>query len=200
MTGLPEQISDSEAALFAALDSDDATDDTAAHHAAALAAAKRAHAEALVHPQGVPFRSAHILHAAAERAEDDGCETGLSLPSSAAYDNRKGEPMGVVEWARQALQPADRVPAYMRHVRLYVRLGCDVHGCIAPAKVLVVLPRGQEGFRCVAHLREVYADLPAGALTVGLAQTHSGGDVYDTTEEREMDREAYETLAAGGVL
>lgn len=166
---------------------------------ARLARARAAHAEALVHPQGTPQRTAYELHAAAEAVEDEGGETGLSLATSAAYDNRKGEPMGVVEWARQALQPSDRVPAYMRHHRLYVRLGCDVHGCTAPARVLVVLPRGAEGFRCVPCLREIYADLPAGALTVGLAQT-SGGEVYDTCEEREMDREAYETLSAGGVL
>lgn len=170
---------------------------------AALAAAKAAHAEALVHPQGNPFRTAHALHAAAERAEDDGVDTGLSLPSSAAYDNRTGEPMGVETWARQALQPSDRVPAYERHLRLFVRLGCDVHGCTAAAKVLVVLPRGQEGFRCVGHLREVYSTLPKGALTVGIAGgQHSGGEAWDTCEERaiEHERGAYETLSARGVL
>lgn len=170
---------------------------------AALAAAKAAHAEALVHPQGNPFRTAHALHACAERAEDDGVDTGLSLPSSAAYDNRTGEPMGVETWARQALQPSDRVPAYERHLRLFVRLGCDVHGCTAAAKVLVVLPRGQEGFRCVGHLREVYSTLPKGALTVGIAGgQHSGGEAWDTCEERaiEHERGAYETLSARGVL
>lgn len=170
-----------------------------------LEAARAAHAEALVHPQGTPQRTAFELHAAAEAVEDEGGETGLSLPTSASYAQRGDDgPMGVEAWARQALQPSDRVPAYVRHHRLYVRLGCDVHGCTSPARVLVVLPRGAEGFRCVAHLRAIYADLPAGALTVGLATTHSSGDVYDTREEREMDRMsdamAYETLAAGGVL
>ena len=171
---------------------------------AALAAAKAAHAEALVHPQGNPFRTAHALHAAAERAEDDGVDTGLSLPSSAAYDNRQGEPMGVEAWARQALQPADRVPAYERHLRLFVRLGCDVHGCTEAAKVLVVLPRGQEGFRCVSCLRAVYADLPKGTLTVGIADNRGAGigEAWDTCEERaiEHERGAYETLSARGVL
>ena len=172
---------------------------------AALLAAREAHAEALVHPQGTPQRTAYALHAAAEAVEDEGGETGLSLATSASYAQRGDDgPMGVEEWARQALQPSDRVPAYVRHVRMYVRLGCDVHNCTSPARVLVVLPRGQEGFRCVTHLREIFTDLPAGALTVGLAQTHSSGEVHDTCEEREMDRaadaEAYETLAAGGVL
>ncbi len=167
---------------------------------AALTAARAAHAEALVDPQGTPQRTAYALHAAAEAVEDEGGDTALSLPSSAAYTARRGEePMGVEVWARQALQPSDRVPAYERHLRLYVRLGCDVYGCTSPARVLVVLPRGQEGFRCVGHLREVYADLPAGALTVGIAQTH-GAEPYDTTEERDMDRAAYESLSVGGVL
>jgi hypothetical protein len=100
------------------------------------------------------------------------------------------------------LQPSDRVPAYERHLRLYVRLGCDVHGCTEAAKVLVVLPRGAEGFRCVGHLREVYADLPAGALTVGIAGGQRGGEAWDTCEERaiEHERGAYETLSARGVL
>ena len=168
---------------------------------AALLAAREAHAEALVNPQGTPSATAYALHYAAEAVEDEGGETGLSLPTSASYAQRGDDgPMGVEEWARQALQPSDRVPAYQRHHRLFVRLGCDVHGCTAPARVLVVLPRGAEGFRCVAHLREIYDSLPKGALTVGLAQTHSSGEVHDTCEEREMDREAYETLAAGGVL
>lgn len=186
-------------ALLAAPDND--TDDVAAQHLASLAKAKAAHAEELIAPRGTPQRTAYALHAAAERAEDDGVDTGLSLPSSAAYDNRTGEPMGIQSWARQALQPADRVPAYERHLRLYVRLGCDVHGCTAAAKVLVVLPRGAEGFRCVGHLREVYADLPAGALTVGIAGgQHSGGEAWDTCEERAIEHEAYETLSARGVL
>ena len=172
---------------------------------AALAYARAAHAEALVDPHGTPQRTAYALHATAERAEDDGVDTGLSLPSSAAYDNRQGEPMGVETWARQALQPADRVPAYERHLRLYVRLGCDVHGCTEAAKVLVVLPRGQEGFRCVSCLRAVYADLPKGTLTVGIADNRgAAGDAWDTAEERAMDRlddgAAYESLSARGVL
>lgn len=176
------------------------TDAGATHHAAALAAAKAAHAEALVHPQGNPFRTAHVLHGCAERAEDDGVDTGLSLPSSAAY--RQGEPMGVEAWARQALQPADRVPAYERHLRLFVRLGCDVHGCTAAAGVLVVLPRGAEGFRCVSCLRAVYADLPKGTLTVGIADNRGAGigEAWDTCEERAIEHEAYETLSARGVL
>lgn len=167
---------------------------------AALAMARAAHAEALVDPQGTPQRTAYMLHAAAEAVEDEGGDTGLALPSSASYAMRGEDgPMGVEEWARQALQPSDRVPAYERHLRLYVRLGCDVYGCTSPAKVLVVLPRGQEGFRCVGHLREVYASLPKGALTVGIAQTH-GAEPYDTTEERAADRAAHESMAAGGVV
>lgn len=171
---------------------------------AALTAARAAHAEALVAPQGTPQRTAYALHAAAEAVEDEGLATGLALATSAAYALRGDDgPMGVEEWARQALQPSDRVPAYERHLRLFVRLGCDVHGCTAAAKVLVVLPRGQEGFRCVGHLREVYSTLPKGALTVGIAGgQHSGGEAWDTCEERaiEHERGAYETLSARGVL
>jgi hypothetical protein len=171
---------------------------------AALAAAKAAHAEALVHPQGTPSATAYALHYAAEAVEDEGGDTGLALPTSASYAMRDDdEPMGVEAWARQALQPADRVPAYERHLRLYVRLGCDVHGCTEAAKVLVVLPRGAEGFRCVSCLRAIYADLPAGALTVGIAGgQHSGGEAWDTCEERaiEHERGAYESLSARGVL
>ena len=156
----------------------------------------------MIAPRGTPQRTAYALHAAAEAVEDEGGETGLALPSAASYAMRgDDEPMGVEEWARQALQPADRVPAYERHLRLYVRLGCDVHGCTAAAKVLVVLPRGAEGFRCVGHLRDVYADLPAGALTVGIAGgQRSGGEAWDTCEERAIEHEAYETLSARGVL
>lgn len=168
---------------------------------AALESARAAHAEALVNPQGTPSATAYVLHYAAEAVEDEGGDTGLALPTSASYSLRSGEPMGVVEWARQALQPADRVPAYKRHLRLFVRLGCDVHGCTAAAKVLVVLPRGAEGFRCVGHLREAYATLPKGALTVGIAGgQHSGGEAWDTCEERAIEHEAYETLSARGVL
>lgn len=173
---------------------------------AALAYARAAHAEALVDPHGTPQRTAYALHAAAEAVEDEGGETGLALPSAASYAMRgDDEPMGVETWARQALQPADRVPAYERHLRLYVRLGCDVHGCTEAAKVLVVLPRGQEGFRCVSCLRAVYADLPKGTLTVGIADNRgAAGDAWDTAEERAMDRlddgAAYESLSARGVL
>ena len=171
---------------------------------AALTTARAAHAEALVAPQGTPQRTAYALHAAAERVEDEGCETGLALASSAAYALRgDAGPMGVEEWARQALQPSDRVPAYERHVRLYVgRLGCDVHGCTGTAKVMLVLPRGRSGFRCVGHLREVYADLPAGTLTVGIAGGQHGAEAHDTCEERDMEHErgAYESLSARGVL
>lgn len=194
---------DAERSIDALLAADPHNDtDTTGHHTTALAAAKAAHAEELIAPRGTPQRTAYALHAAAERAEDDGVDTGLSLPSSAAYDNRKGEPMGVEAWARQALQPSDRVPAYERHLRLFVRLGCDVHGCTEAAKVLVVLPRGQEGFRCVGHLREVYSTLPKGALTVGIAGGQHGGEAWDTCEERaiEHERGAYESLSARGVL
>jgi len=157
----------------------------------------------LVHPQGTPSATAYALHYAAEAVEDEGGDTGLALPTSASYALRGADgPMGVEAWARQALQPSDRVPAYERHLRLYVRLGCDVHGCTDAAKVLVVLPRGQEGFRCVGHLREVYSTLPKGALTVGIAGGQRGGEAWDTCEERaiEHERGAYETLSARGVL
>jgi len=159
----------------------------------------------LVHPQGTPSATAYALHYAAEAVEDEGGDTGLALPTSASYAMRDDdEPMGVEAWARQALQPADRVPAYERHLRLYVRLGCDVHGCTEAAKVLVVLPRGAEGFRCVSCLRAVYADLPKGTLTVGIADNRGAGigEAWDTCEERaiEHERGAYETLSARGVL
>lgn len=183
----------------------DEADDTELGVVAALTAARAAHAAALVDPQGNEARTADILHRAAERVEDEGIATGLALETAAAFRDAVGAgPMGIQAWARQALTPAERAAAL--EARLYsghgqstrVHYGCDK--CGERAKVMVVLPRGAQGTRCVSCLRATYDDLKAaGAAVVGLAETQ-GAEVHDTCEEREADRMVYETLSARGVL
>lgn len=186
----------------------DEVDDTELGVVAALTAARAAHAAALVDPHGNEARTADLLHAAAERVEDEGIATGLALETAAAFRDAVGAgPMGIQAWARQALTPAERAAAL--EARLYsghgqatrVHYGCDK--CGRRATVMVIGPRGADGTRCVPCLRPVHDDLKAaGAVLVGIADTSGAvaDETHDTLEEREMDRLAYETLSAGGVL